>query len=264
MRFLQYTYAMTDPFLIYDAVYLSPHLDDVVLSCGGHIFQQTQAGKRVLIVTVTAGDPPTDLPPAALRLHALWNLGADAVARRRAEDIIACRRLGADHQHGEVQDCIYRRHPVTQAPLYHDVPLDLFGDWNPVEQPLLEELTTWFTQLPPARHIYAPLTVGHHVDHQLTRLAAERAFGWRLLYYADYPYTDWPGALDKVVGDPAQWEIQTVALTPAAIQARINAIAAYTSQISSLFGSVEALAARVQQAVAAWEGERYWRLRSGS
>lgn len=246
----------------YHALYLSPHLDDVILSCGGSIFQQTQAGRRVLIVTVTAGDPPADLPPGAQRLHAQWNLGADAVARRRAEDQIACHIVGADYLHGAVQDCIYRRHPVTHAPLYSDVPLELFGPWNPVEQPLLEQLTAWFASLPPADQVYAPLTVGYHVDHQLTRLAAERCFGQQLAYYADYPYTDWPGALDKAVGDAALWDVETTPLTPAAIQARIHAIAAYTSQISSIFGSSAALAARVSAAVAAWGGERCWRRRS--
>ena len=39
-------------------VYLSPHLDDAVLSCGGMIHRQAQAGERVVVVTVCAGDPP--------------------------------------------------------------------------------------------------------------------------------------------------------------------------------------------------------------
>ncbi|MEZ4728018.1 MAG: PIG-L family deacetylase [Caldilineaceae bacterium] len=53
---------------VYDAIYLSPHLDDVALSCGGQIFGATRTGQRVLIVTITAGDPPPPLFPAMPRV----------------------------------------------------------------------------------------------------------------------------------------------------------------------------------------------------
>ena len=39
-------------------IYLSPHLDDAALSCKGSIKQQTQAGERVEVWTVCAGEPP--------------------------------------------------------------------------------------------------------------------------------------------------------------------------------------------------------------
>ena len=42
----------------YDTIFLAPHLDDVVLSCGGQIFLETEAGNSVLVVTIMAGDPP--------------------------------------------------------------------------------------------------------------------------------------------------------------------------------------------------------------
>ena len=40
----------------YHAIYLAPHLDDAVLSCGGQIFERTARGENVLVVTVMAGD----------------------------------------------------------------------------------------------------------------------------------------------------------------------------------------------------------------
>jgi len=39
-------------------IYLSPHLDDAVLSCGGIIWQQVQSGHQVEIWTICAADPP--------------------------------------------------------------------------------------------------------------------------------------------------------------------------------------------------------------
>ena len=47
-------------------IYLSPHFDDAVLSCGWLIWQQAQAGQRVEIWTVCAGEiPPGPLTPFA-------------------------------------------------------------------------------------------------------------------------------------------------------------------------------------------------------
>ncbi|MCP5190661.1 MAG: PIG-L family deacetylase, partial [Pseudomonadales bacterium] len=54
----------------YDSIYLSPHLDDVPLSCGGQVYQETSAGRRVLVVTLVAGRPTLDrLSHSAQYLH---------------------------------------------------------------------------------------------------------------------------------------------------------------------------------------------------
>ncbi len=52
-------------------LFLSPHPDDAVLSCGGLIHQLTQKGEPVTILTVMAGDPPDPLPdtPLVRELH---------------------------------------------------------------------------------------------------------------------------------------------------------------------------------------------------
>jgi LmbE family N-acetylglucosaminyl deacetylase len=157
----------------YDAIYLSPHLDDVALSCGGQIFQKTRTGQRVLIVTITAGDPPqTAVSNYAQSLHDRWDLVTDAVAARRAEDLVANKILGAETLHWSLPDCIYRSHPETGAPLYLSDP-DIFGDVHPAERPLVVDLSEQMAALPSHQQLYVPLTIGHHVDHQLTRAAAE-------------------------------------------------------------------------------------------
>ena len=77
-----------------DWIYLSPHLDDAALSLGGLIWEQTQAGKRVSIWTICAGNPPPgDFSPFAEALHARWEVGRDAMEERRTEDIESCKRL---------------------------------------------------------------------------------------------------------------------------------------------------------------------------
>jgi len=66
-------------------IYLSPHLDDVALSVGGLLWEQSQAGEQVAVWTICAGDPPPgDFAAFAQTLHARWGIGIEAAAARRA------------------------------------------------------------------------------------------------------------------------------------------------------------------------------------
>src|ERR671924_35132 len=47
---------------VYDHVYLSPHLDDAALSCGGAIARHSSAGARVLVVTICTALPSPEGP----------------------------------------------------------------------------------------------------------------------------------------------------------------------------------------------------------
>ena len=100
------------------------------------------------------------------------------MAARRAEDIAACQILGADWLHLTVPDCIYRFDPQSGSPLYQSDP-DIFGDVHVAESGLVQALVARLRSLPPAEQVIAPLTVGHHVDHLLTRNAAEEVWDGR-------------------------------------------------------------------------------------
>lgn len=247
----------------YDALYLSPHLDDAALSCGGQIFRQTQRGDRVLVVTVAAGEPTTEIRSIFAQFqHHNWGLSAaEAVSRRRAEDQAACRLLGADVVHWTLPDAIYRLDPQSEAPLYTSND-DIFGPLDPSEGPLITAVADFFFSLPRARRVVAPLTVGNHVDHQLTRSAAERVWGASLLYYEDYPYVQRdPRALEQLLQPRDQWCSYLVTLSQAALAARLKAIRAYVSQMRSLFNTVEQMEVDVRQQVARTGGERLWQRR---
>ncbi|GIV76053.1 PIG-L family deacetylase [Litorilinea aerophila] len=248
-----------------DWIYLSPHLDDVALSCGGQIARLVAAGQRVWIVTVMAGDPPTQGVSAyAQSLHQRWELAMDAVAGRRQEDVAACAILGTDYQHWTVPDCIYRYHPETGDPFYVSDD-DIFGEVHPAEQGLVETLAREMARLPALARVVAPLTVGHHVDHQIVRAAAEKVLApSRLFYYEDYPYAQEAGKLEAALsaGD-GPWEATVIPLDERALQRKIEAIAAFRSQLSTFFVDRADLARQVRGYAAAVGGERLWRRVSG-
>jgi LmbE family N-acetylglucosaminyl deacetylase len=243
----------------YDAIYLAPHLDDVALSCGGQVYDRCAAGQTVLIVTVMAGSPVVSATSEYIAsLHERWQLGGDAAAARRAEDIAACRFLGADYLHLDVPDCIYRLDPVLDKPLYNSDE-DIFGDVHHAEAPLQKHVAALLHSLPPAEQVIAPLTVGHHVDHLLVRAAAEQVWPKLLRYYEDYPYVENRGFLHRVLGDNLRhWRPDVVEISTQGMRAKYDAIWAFRSQLSTFFGSREEMEARVGGYCAEIGGERLW------
>ena len=243
----------------YTAVYLAPHLDDVALSCGGQVFDRTEAGERILIVTVMAGSPAlTAASEYIASLHERWQLAGDAAAERRAEDAAACAILGADYLHLEVPDCIYRLDPAAGTLLYNS-DAEIFGEIHPAENGLQAQIAQIFRGLPPAGKVVAPLTVGHHVDHLLVRAAAEAVWADGLWYYEDYPYVENRGYLRRVLGDDLRaWRPTIFDVSERELQAKFDAIWAFRSQLSTFFGSRADMEARVRAYTGTAGGERLW------
>jgi len=278
-------------------LYLSPHLDDAVLSCGGQIAQWVRAGERVRVLTVFAGDVPEKSARTAFvqELHARWGLGENPPAARRAEDIAACKVLGAEATHLDFPDCVYRLGQMG-APLYPTRDA-IFGVVAEVEAGLVEEIGRALgrSRLPRDATVCLPLTAGHHVDHQIVRAAGEqwaRAEGTgrrlQIAYYEDYPYAESPeevkAALDNlqksslalrghrtqerwaqgpILRAPEAFLAEVVELDEGAVAAKVAAIACYPSQLSTFFADQGEMAARVRAyAEAVGNGrpaERLWR-----
>lgn len=212
-------------------IYLSPHFDDAVLSCGGLIHAQAQKGETVEIWTIFAGRPPRGpLSAFARRTHAMWGTGSglQTIARRKEEDLAAAGQVGAETVHFDFADCIYRRAP-DGAHLY---PESVFAPPHPLDADLPERIAAALDfELLAEDALVCPLALGGHVDHLLARTAIER-LGRPLRYYADIPY---------LINDPATLAPAVAALTEeffplseADLRAWQAGAAAYASQIDSL------------------------------
>jgi LmbE family N-acetylglucosaminyl deacetylase len=225
-------------------IYLSPHLDDVALSCGGLVWEQIKAGEKVSIWTICAGDPPEGpLSAFAEELHTRWMAGREATAVRRREDLASCAMLAAAAWHLEVPDCIYRRSRVDGRALYASEAA-LFGEIDPEEQVLVGSLGAELEKrLPRGAELVCPLAIGGHVDHRLTRRASER-LGRRLWYYADYPYVlKEAGELEKL---RIANEIERLfPISAEGLKAWTRAIAAHQSQISSFWPDLGVMEAAI-------------------
>jgi LmbE family N-acetylglucosaminyl deacetylase len=229
-----------------DWVYLSPHLDDVALSCGGLVWEQVHAKNRVDVWTICAGDPPPgSLSPFAQSLHKNWGVGLEAANLRRREDIDSCAHLGAEYRHFLIPDCIYRRDGESGEHLYTSEET-LWGDIHPADDELIERLCRHLERaVPENANLVCPLTLGDHVDHCLTRAAAEQ-LNRPLWYYADFPYV--LHATDQLTGlRESGWRITAFNISKGGLCAWEDSIAAHTSQISTFWPNLESMRIAIQE-----------------
>lgn len=236
-------------------IYISPHFDDAVLSCGGLIWEQTHSGIPVEIWTVNAGDPPPGpVSDLITRIHAVWKTGTpqETVALRRTEDQNAARRVGAIVRHLGIVDAIYRR-TNTGTLMYTQ---DVFDPIHPREAGIVEKAAEQISQnLTQYDTIVCPLAIGGHVDHVITRKAVEM-LGRPLWYYADIPYlltheTELAPAVTNMNG-------KTFFISPQGLAAWQEAIAAHASQISSLFADVEDMRIQIKHYQQSRSGLTIW------
>lgn len=252
----------------YDLLVLSPHLDDGVLSVGGLMHRARARGERVLVATVFTADEPAEPPSQLAReLHSRFGLERDVQVERRREDLAACAALGVEALHLAQVDALYRTDDTSGRAFYRDLGA-LFAPPRAADaRHLVPRLESLFAELPAARQVLAPLGIGGHVDHRLVRKAADRVFGGdtetELLHFEDYPYVQKMGALRLVLKPRRAWERVTVPLEEADLEARIEAVTAYTSQVEPLFGDPGRMARRVRRYARRAGGERLWRRRIG-
>lgn len=263
-------------------VYLSPHLDDAALSCGGTVWNQVQAGQRVLVINIFAGIPDySRLSAFAQEKHAVWGSPEDVVAARQAEDRAALTRLGAEVVDWDYLDAIYR---LDEARVLYPDEAGIFGEVDPADSALQDRIAADVEAILDEAGdavCYAPLAIGHHVDHQVVRdvglVLGER--GRRVLFYEDFPYVWWEIAgrgeavrrggsssdepsirpaspLHRPASSPLpdNWQptIRVIDLEP-----KIAAIACYQSQVPDLFHSQEAMAEAVRAYARSVGGDHY-------
>jgi len=228
----------------YQHIYLSPHFDDVVYSCGGSIGLQVSLGQRPLVITVFAGIPPSEskLGPFASKVHKLMGFGQDtaaAIAARRNEDANAITYLHADYLWLDYHDAIYRG-----TPAYYTGRRLVSGKYHRndcwINKQLAQDLVTLHERLPNVTW-YAPLAIGRHVDHQIVFSAVESliCLGASVSFYEDFPYVTGARVLQKRLSELDHTLKPTLVEISQQFHLRQQAAGMYASQVKINFGNKE-------------------------
>lgn len=123
-------------------VFLSPHLNDAVFSCGGYISKLIEIGDSVKVITIFAGIPDIIEKSSSLTSNDTSELDRDGeiVNKRRKEDRLALASLGVDAIHLDFLDCIYRKDGKSQAYCVLK-PEDILSDLDAHDLTLVEKIT---------------------------------------------------------------------------------------------------------------------------
>ncbi|MGM7777461.1 PIG-L deacetylase family protein [Arthrobacter sp. KNU-44] len=186
-------------------LFLSPHLDDAVLSCGA-LMESAANNRKVVVATLFTEAGPAPYTRAArsfLRQCSAHDAG-DLFEARRREDAAVFNDLGVQPIHLGATDALFRKREekmvrsgvlgralpelVHRYPTYRfDIALGRIsrGDASLISR--LRDSVAGLIQQHSADLVFCPVGVGRHVDHLITRMVGE-AFTNHVVYYSDFPY----------------------------------------------------------------------------
>lgn len=171
----------------YDAIYVSPHMDDAVYSCGGQIAQQRDRGERVLVLTVFGNGRQDEQGSGVF----------GDIAQRKREERAAMDALDIDHLWLNLPDLIVRgKSPLQMARAA--IPFAQLGP-NALQRELAATVEALRARLlAPGGSIYFPLGVGAHPDHRLVfEVGCAFVADPMVWFYEDVPYAQVPALRDE-------------------------------------------------------------------
>ncbi len=175
-------------------IFLSPHLDDAVLSCGMLLHQLSRCHKKISVITIfTQADPQITTAFTKrfvakcgyVRAKSLFN-------QRKREDQMAMSLLKANCIHLGFKDAAWRTNKLSSKPLYPGRHR-LFSGKPRLQDNILAFQVTRALEIYKSRWhqagalLFAPLGIGGHVDHVITQKIAA-GFKLPVFYWEDFPY----------------------------------------------------------------------------
>lgn len=179
-------------------VFVSPHFDDAVLSCGSWIDRLVKNGKKVVVVNIftKAHVGPYTLSAKKYLKECGYVNAIELHKEREKEDKLALEMLGVEVINLEFKDALFRQKNDKSllgrlvpefSHVYPTYRMHVIKDTyknDPIKAVVSEELKKI---IPSRAVVVSPFGIGGHADHVLARAACEDAFG-RVVYYSDFPY----------------------------------------------------------------------------
>lgn len=238
-------------------VYISPHLDDIIFSAGGLIYEQAQKKITVEIWNVMSGFPEqVELSPFAKAIHHHWgtNSAEEAMRVRRTENEDATKIVGAKNRYLNFVDSLYRTKSDGHA-LYINSFSPLHEDEKELPHQVAEEISKHHL---PDDILVCPLALGGHIDHVIVREAIE-LLDISPFYIADIPYL--LGNHRTLWGKTLGMKKSAHKISKIGLEYWLKAILAYDTQINIEFGTAELMQKNM---TAYWKknnGIRLWKKR---
>lgn len=228
--------------------FISPHLDDAVLSAGALMAELTLYTRVEVVTVVTKGSPRPYTLSAWAFLRQCGKKNVDALFReRQEEDIRACAVAGITPLHLGYVDALWRK--ITKPNLLrrilgrflseflHVYPTHRIhivkGEISPNDSPMRENLTEKLTKITEGQGnflVFCPLALRTHVDHVLVRDVCLAHFS-RVVLWTDFPYCLRSPASKEEVSSMAVEAFHFVG----GMEVKLRMIREYASQVTAMF-----------------------------
>lgn len=229
-------------------IFLSPHLDDAVLSCGQKIHSLVRARQEVIVITIFTqfSGFPVSLQTYRKYVIASGFFRINVFNRSRLiEDKRALSVLKAKWMHLGFLDGGFRKKPFpnilekTLLPLgighgyiypWHNQKDFYSGLPSKFDQPLISQILYLLTKhLQPSDCLYAPIGIGDHVDHIITNQIAQKIHA--SYYWLDQPYAH-KATINHLTEKLKKYRLSTKLKSH---KIKKNAISQYLSQVPFLY-----------------------------
>lgn len=226
-------------------VFISPHLDDAMLSAGG-LIKYLSGKTKVIVINVFTESSDTQQTLSAWKFVKDMGYEKPSIlfAERRKEDKEAFASMGVEPINLGFPDALWRKKQGGLSSILGKI-LPEFGHVYPTyrrhmtkgiiaqaDHKTIAAVTEKIKEVLSAEKnpiIFAPLGIGNHVDHSLVRETCKAMFDHNLVYWSDFPYN----ARENNEGTPPKgykkvyYDVNTVD--------KENLIKAYRTQASGLF-----------------------------
>ena len=218
-------------------VFLGPHFDDCVLSCGELIDKFADQGDDVCAITFFTGYPDEkDLSEAAKQFHSNCFLDHKSMDFRSNEDITALNWLNCKHKHLGYYECLYRKNDKDEF-LYPN--LKEIYHLEHKDKELIKDISKRIeVEVADADVIFAPMGLGLHADHIILHRAAVMALKKikkPIYFYEEVPYVCYYYKSRKKSNWGKNMESSLIKVSDKNWQRKLNAIKFYRSQLHILW-----------------------------
>lgn len=231
-------------------IFVSPHLDDVVLSCAEIIVKEVSCGNSALILNVFTKEYNDDsISENAKNFHDLCGYSNKPITNRKIEDQRALKTLGVESLYLDEYEALYRKNINNEFHYYQ--PQSHFNSELSNELSYINRLTARIESILnylEFDYIYIPLGIGNHIDHLIIRYVFEKIVAnKKIIYYEDIPYKLEYGNL-MPSSYTFELESEIIEVDSELFRKKIEALKYYTSQIPILWENKEDMMEQLSRA----------------
>jgi LmbE family N-acetylglucosaminyl deacetylase len=165
--------------------FISPHLDDAILSAGA-LINELKNIKKITIVTVftkASNKTSSSIKEFNRSCHCLDS--AKLFKNREKEDIKLCKHLKINYLHLGFPDALWRDDFNSMDDIFSNKINKTKKEKN-LERTIIKKLKKIIND-DENTIIFAPLSIGNHVDHRIINKICKDNFT-NVIYWEDYPY----------------------------------------------------------------------------